>query len=54
MCATENVFEVEGDFAQLEGVLAKKMGLKDFTILRVESVPKCGVAFFFRQMACVH
>ncbi len=52
--ATENVFEVEGDFARLEGVLAEKTGLKDFAILRVESIPKHGVAFFFRQVASVH
>jgi len=45
---------VEGDFAWLEGVLAEKTGLKDFAILRVESIPKRGVAFFFRQVACVH
>jgi len=52
--ATENVFEVEGDFMRLEGVLAEKTGLKDFAIIRVESVPKRSVAFFFRQVACVH
>jgi len=39
---------------QLEVVLAKKTGPKDFAILRVESIPKCSVAFFFQQVACVH
>ncbi len=38
---------------RLEGVLAEKTGLKDFAIIRVESVPKRSVAFFFRQVACV-
>jgi len=52
--ATENVFEVEGDIAWLEGVLAEKTGLKDFAIPRVESVPKRRIALFFRQVACVH
>jgi len=53
-CATENIFEREGDFARLEVVLAEKTGPKDFAILRVESIPKRSVAFFFRQVACVH
>ncbi len=45
--ATENVFKVKGDFTWLEGVLAEKTGLKDFAILRVESIPKHSVTFFF-------
>jgi len=45
---------VEGDIAWLKGVLAKKMGLKDFAIPRVESIPKHRVTFFFQQVACVH
>ncbi|KAH9066829.1 hypothetical protein EDB87DRAFT_1573709 [Lactarius vividus] len=47
----KNDFGVERGFAWLEEILAEKVGLKDFAISRVESVPKHNVAFFFRQVA---
>lgn len=46
--------QMEGDTGRLEGTLAEKTGSNDFTVLGVKSIPKCSVAFFFRQVAQVH
>jgi len=46
-CATENVFEVKGDIAWLEGILGEETWQELATILGVKTAPKRSVVFFF-------
>jgi len=49
-----NIFEMKGNVVGSEGVLGKETRPKIFTMVRMKSAPKHGVAFFCRQVASVN
>jgi hypothetical protein len=49
--AIVHVFQMKGNLVRMEGVLGKETGPKDYTIVRMKSTSKRGVALFLRQVA---
>jgi hypothetical protein len=54
VCTTENIFEVKGDVAWLEGTHIEEVGPKKVMIATVEAVPELDIAFRFCQVASVN